>query len=175
MRSGPDKFVFGDYRPYPFFMGYAATYAAKNTDADVRFRDSVGISESYDSYFQYLKEEEFDMIFVESATPSWQHDRAILSAISEVLPDAAIVVAGPITANEETVFKAKSVKSCIKGEYEKSAVKVIEGAEGVFTHDLLTRDEMNDSPFPYMDDLHAHHMGMLILKVRSAAGASLVK
>ena len=29
MRSAPDSFQWGDYRPYPFFMGYAASYAAQ--------------------------------------------------------------------------------------------------------------------------------------------------
>lgn len=27
VRSAPDERRFGDYLPYPFFMGYAATYA----------------------------------------------------------------------------------------------------------------------------------------------------
>ena len=156
MRSQPDKFAWGDYRPYPFFMGYAATYAAQKTGADVTFRDSIALSESYDAYFRYLQEERFDMIFIESATPSWRHDRAIIAAIAEVLPDAEMVVTGPIAANEDTAFKAKSVKAIIKGEYEKGAVKVIAGADGVIGHDLLTREEMNEAPFTYMDALHAH-------------------
>jgi len=32
--SPPDKFRFGNYLPYPFFMGYATTYAARETGAD---------------------------------------------------------------------------------------------------------------------------------------------
>ena len=35
------------YLPYPFFMGYATTYAARETDADVVFRDSIALRESY--------------------------------------------------------------------------------------------------------------------------------
>ncbi len=46
-RSKPDKFRFGDYLPYPYFMGYAMTYAARETGADVRFRDSVALKEAY--------------------------------------------------------------------------------------------------------------------------------
>ena len=156
MRSSPDNFVWGDYRPYPFFMAYAASYADRQTDADVTFRDSIALAESYQSYFAYLRDKCFDLIFIESATPSWQHDRGIIAAIAEVLPEARIVVTGPISANAETVFKLDTVTACIKGEYEKGAVKAIEGATGVIGHDLLTRDEMNASPFPYMDALHAH-------------------
>ena len=67
----------------------------------------------------------------------------ILSAISEVLPDVVIVVRVRLQRMKKQFLASVSRIE----EYEKSAVKVIEGAEGVFTHDLLTRDEMNDSPF----------------------------
>lgn len=156
MRSSPDNYVWGDYRPYPFFMAYAASYAARMTGADITFRDSIALSESYQSYFQFLKDGNFELIFIESATPSWSHDRGIIAAIAEVLPEAAVAVAGPISANEDTVFKVETVTACIKGEYEKGAAKVIEGATGVIDHDLLSREEMNEAPFAYMDELHAH-------------------
>ena len=121
-----------------FLWGMRPLTLPKNTGADVTFRDSIALfRRATIAIFSYLKEERFDIIFIESATPSWQHDRAIIAAISEVLPDAEMVVAGPIAANEDTAFKAKSVKAIIKGEYEKGAVKVIAGADGVFTHDLL--------------------------------------
>ena len=45
MRSSPDNFVWGDYRPYPFFMAYAASYSDRETDADVTFRDSIALAE----------------------------------------------------------------------------------------------------------------------------------
>lgn len=40
VRSRPDHSVWGEYVPYPFFMGYAATYTARATGAKVRLRDS---------------------------------------------------------------------------------------------------------------------------------------
>ena len=155
-RSAPDHFVWGDYRPYPFFMGYAASYVAAKTEAKVTFRDSIAIAESYASYLQYLQAHKFELIFIESATPSWQHDCGVIAAISEVLPDAQIVVTGPISANAETVLKVDGVSACIKGEYEKGAVKVIDGATGIIEHDILSREEMNAAPIPYMDRVHAH-------------------
>ena len=42
VRSKPDQFIYGDYLPYPFFMGYAATYAQKHTQATILYRDSTG-------------------------------------------------------------------------------------------------------------------------------------
>ena len=42
--STPNNPVFGDYSPYPFFLSYAATYAAKHTDFKVRLHDSIATS-----------------------------------------------------------------------------------------------------------------------------------
>ena len=53
--SMPDWFVFGHYVPYPFFMGYAATYVARHTGAESTLRDSVALHESYDTYIAYLR------------------------------------------------------------------------------------------------------------------------
>ena len=41
--STPDNFIFGGYLPYPFFMGYATTYAARATGAQVVMRDSLAL------------------------------------------------------------------------------------------------------------------------------------
>ncbi len=68
---GPDRYVFGDYVPYPFFMGYASTYLAQKTGVDVtmpRQRRPQGIIKSY---FKWLDGQRFDYIFIESASPSW--------------------------------------------------------------------------------------------------------
>lgn len=156
MRCAPDHFQWGDYRPYPFFMGYAASYAARATGSDVRFRDSIALSESYASYFAHLRDERYDLIVIESATPSWTHDRGVIRALVEILPEVRIVVTGPIAARAETVLKAPNVVACVKGEYEKGVVRAIGGETGVIGHDLLTREEMNAAPFPWMDALHAH-------------------
>ena len=156
MRSGPDRFVWGDYRPYPFFMAYAASYAARETDIEMRFRDSIALAESYDAYFRHLREARYDLIFIESATPSWDHDRALIRSLPKMLPEVRVAVTGPISANADSALALDPVVACIKGEYEKGAVRVVEGATGVIEHDLLTREEMNASPFPYMDELHAH-------------------
>lgn len=46
--STPDNFIFGGYLPYPFFMGYATTYAARATGAEVVMRDSLALRELCD-------------------------------------------------------------------------------------------------------------------------------
>lgn len=154
--SAPDRFIFGDYLPYPFFMGHAATYAAKATGADVHFRDSVALRESYRSYYDHLRDARYDMVFVETATPCWDHDREVVRRIKEILPDAKVVITGALAAKGEEVLRDAPVHAVLRGEYEKNAVKVIEGAEGMLDFDLLTVEEMNAAPYPYFDATIAH-------------------
>ena len=153
----PGEFKFGGYLPYPFFLGYAASYAAANTTADVRFRDSIALRETYPQFEEYLVAEHFDYVFIETATPSWEHDSQIVRMIHRVLPACRIVITGPITTTKsDEILSTLPVHACIRGEYEKNAVKVLEGASGVIDFDLMTVAEMNAAPPPYMDETIAH-------------------
>ncbi|MBI1272773.1 MAG: radical SAM protein [Alphaproteobacteria bacterium] len=156
IRSSPDKYVFLDYLPYPFFMGYATTYAGRETGAKTTMRDSIALRESYDSYFKHLQEEKYDVIIIESATPSWEHDGQLIRKIKKMLPDTRIALAGPISSKASKILEDFPIVACIKGEYEKGSVKVIQGAEGVLESNLLTLEEMNAAPYPYYDDTIAH-------------------
>jgi radical SAM superfamily enzyme YgiQ (UPF0313 family) len=156
IRSQPDAFRFGDYLPYPFFMGYAATYAQRALGAQVAFRDSIALRESYRNYFRYLEEGHFDYLFMEIATPSWQHDQHLILAIHKYFPAVKIVVTGPIASTKsEEILEHFPVHACIRGEYEKGSVQVLQGRSGVIDFDLLTKEDMNQAPFPYNDLLHA--------------------
>lgn len=154
--SAPDQFRFGSYLPYPMFMGYAATYVAAKTGAEVVMRDSIALRESYESYFNFLLNNRFDYIFIESATPSWSHDLDLLRAMCNELKGTKIVVTGPIATRRQQLLADAPVHAAILGEYEKGAVRVINGESGVIDFDLLTKDEMNSAPFPYMDATIAH-------------------
>jgi len=156
-RSAPDRFVWGDYLPYPFFLGYAATYAAKETGAQVHLRDSIALRESYESYYRALAREQYEYIFIESASPSWEHDRQVISEIRRRLEHCKIVVTGPITITQSAeILRTLPVHACIRGEYEKGSVRVLKGEEGIIDHDLLSLAEMNAAPFPYFDEIIAH-------------------
>lgn len=154
-QSRPDRAAFGDYVPYPFFMGYAATYLAAKTGAEVVMRDSVVMKESYKSYFRWLEGRHFDYIFIESASPSWEHDMLLLREIKRRKPAAKLVVTGPIATMGPKILSKAPIAAAIKGEYEKGALKVVNGAEGIIDFDLLSVEEMNAAPFPYFDDVIA--------------------
>jgi len=137
-------------------MGYAATYLGKMTGAHVDMRDSIAVRESYESYLLAIAAGSYDFIFIESASPSWEHDSKLIRRIHDVSKGSKIVVAGPITATgHEQIMANLPVHACIRGEYEKGSVKVMNGAAGLIDYDLLTEQEMNESPFPYYDSVIA--------------------
>ena len=154
-RCTPDNARAHDYIPYPFFLGYATTYAANKIGKDkVFFRDSIALSESYNSFYKYLDSihDKIEYFLIESATPSWDHDYNLIKEIKKKYPNLKIVVAGPISTSDEK-WDSDIVHAIIKGEYEKNIIKVLEGQTGLINHDLLTKDEMNDAPIPYYDNM----------------------
>jgi len=152
----PDHFAFGGYLPYPFFMGYAATYARKMTGTQVLFRDSIALRDSYPRYFDFLASDTFDYIVIESASPSWDHDRWMIGEIHKRCPDARIILTGPITTQGKALFDELPIYAAVRGEYEKGVVRALNGASGMVDFDLLSVAEMNEAPFPYYDALHAY-------------------
>ena len=154
-RCTPDNARAHDYIPYPFFLGYATTYAANKIGKDkVFFRDSIALSESYNSFYKYLDSihDKIEYFLIESATPSWDHDYNLIKEIKKKYPNLKIVVAGPISTSDQK-WDSDIVHAIIKGEYEKNIIKVLEGQTGLINHDLLTKDEMNDAPIPYYDNM----------------------
>ncbi len=156
VQSVPDRYVFGDYLPYPFFLGYAAAYVGHYGKAAVVFRDSIALRESYDRYFQFIAHVKFDYLFLESSSPSWEHDYEIILKIHAVSPSTRIVVTGPIViAQHEKILSSLPVVACIKGEYEKGSLRVLQGETGLIDFDFLSQDEMNNAPCFLLDPLHA--------------------
>ena len=154
-RCTPDNARAHDYIPYPFFLGYATTYAANKIGNDkVFFRDSIALSESYNSFYKYLDSihNKIEYFLIESATPSWDHDYNLIKEIKKKYPNLKIVVAGPISTPDEK-WDSDIIHAILKGEYEKNIIKVLEGQTGLINHDLLTKDEMNDAPIPYYDNM----------------------
>lgn len=157
-RSQPDRPHWPEYCPYPFFMGYAATYAMRHVPgATVRLWDSIQNRESYRSFMARLKEYAPDFVVLESASPSWEHDRKLVRAIHATLPGVKIIVTGPIaTADGGRIMDEQPVHACVRGEYEKGVVRAIGGEVGLIDFDMLTEAEMNAAPTPYWDQWQAH-------------------
>lgn len=153
-RCYPDNPRAKDYIPYPYFLGYATTYTSNLIGKDkVYFRDSIALSESYESFFKYLDtlKNKIEFYLIESATPSWDHDYKLIKEIKNKYPNLKIIVAGPISTSDQQ-WDHEIIYAVLKGEYEKNVMKVINGNQGVLEHDLLTLEEMNNAPFPYYDE-----------------------
>ena len=154
--SMPDKWTFGDPCPYPFFMGYAASYIQKNSSAQVFFRDSIALRESYKSWMSYIKKTQPDFLVLESASTLWGHDRRLILQLNKIFPKLRIILTGTIAIQAEKIGTDISLVACVKGEYEKGVLRVLNGAKGILNHELLTEEEMNQAPFPWYDNDHAH-------------------
>ena len=151
VNSRPDQPVPMEYLPFPFFMGYAASYLARNTVAEVQVRDSIALRESYETYFEFVTTAQPEFIVIESATPSWAHDEAIIRTLDKIIPDAKVIVTGPVaSARSVEILALRNVVAAVQGEYEKGVLRAVNGEFGLIPHDLLSVAEMNAAPFPIM-------------------------
>lgn len=153
--AAPDKEERHSYIVYPFFMAHACTYTAKHTGATCLLRDSIALNEGYGSFYKHLQAEKPDIIFIESATPCWEHDKGIIKRIAEFCPEAKIAVCGPIghpsCGHQDEILAMSGVVAVIAGEYEKGCVRVVNGQTGKIPFEMLTKEEMNAAPFPWQD------------------------
>lgn len=145
-----------EYLPYPQFMGFAASWCQRAfPDAEVVLRDSLARRESYETFLNYIASWKPDFVIVETATPSWEHDKHVCRLITEAHPQARIIITGTITTTRGSEIAALGY-SAVHGEYEKGVVKAIQAKEPVIVpHDLLTSQEMNAAPYPMYDEPYA--------------------
>ena len=73
-----------------------------------------------------------------------------VDSIKNKHPHLKIVISGPISTSGKK-WDSNIIHAVLKGEYEKNILKVLNGKDGVFNHDLLTKEEMNEAPLPYYD------------------------
>lgn len=151
----PDRFIWGSYLPFPFFLGYAASWAQRAFPKDeVMLRDSIARGESYDSYKCFLYSWRPDWIVLESGTSSWEHDMEIIKGLAKICPQAKVILTGPVVDNQKVCTEAirEGVVSLVHGEYEQGCVEAIRGHTGEIPHMLMTSADMNAAPIPMMDD-----------------------
>jgi radical SAM superfamily enzyme YgiQ (UPF0313 family) len=150
-RSAPDAPAWGEYLPMPQFMASAAAWCQKHTDAEVILRDSIARRESYETFLAYYAQLRPDFLVVETATPSWGHDRQVLKILEDISPKTRILIVGTITTTHHAEILAIGYTP-IAGEYEKGVVRAIRGEKGYIQHDFLTKEELNSAPFPLYDE-----------------------
>lgn len=148
--STPNNPAPGEYLCFPHFLAYAASYVAKHVPgAAVHLRDSIATREGYFEFYWHCAQEKYDYIVMESATSAWGHDSLAILRINAHCPRTKIIVTGPVTVSRgEEILRKLPVHACVRGEYEKGVVRVLNGEKGLIDFDLLTVDEMNSAPIP---------------------------
>ena len=154
-KSTFNKRDYDDYTPFPHFLAAAASYVKKFTSHQVFFRDSIALCDSYENFYKYLEEKNFDCIVIESQSTSWDHDKKLIEDIKLKFSKLKIILTGPVVNNyKDEDLKGLGIFSACKGEYDKNIISALEIEGKIQNYDLLTIEEMNNSPFPWNDDLH---------------------
>lgn len=154
----PDQFVFGGYIPTPIFLQGAAAWVQRaHPEWTVAVRDSIARGESYGKFFDWLAGFAPDVFVIETGAASWEHDKKLLRALKQRLPDCRIGIAGPPTQDFAARGDFPEADAWILGEFEKTSLAFCEGRDGIIPHNLLTREEMAASPFPIYDEEVWHH------------------
>lgn len=149
----PDEFKFGSYLPYPFFLGSAAAWVKRECpELNVVLRDSIARGESYATFNEFWTAFKPDAVILETGAASWEHDKKYLTLMRGSNPGIRIAVAGPPARDLAKTTEPGVVDAWLLGEYEKNAVKFINGASGVLEFDLITKAEFPAMPFPMFDD-----------------------
>jgi hypothetical protein len=149
----PDDFKFGGYIPFPYFLASAAAWAARELadTVDVEFRDSIARGESYKSFNDYWSAVRPTHVILETGAASWEHDKKYIGLMKSSVVGLKVAVAGPPARELSKTTEPGLVDAWLLGEYEKNAVKFINGATGVLEFDLLTKKELDSAPLPYLD------------------------
>ncbi len=143
------------YKPFPFFLSYAASYAAAHLPAgEIHFRDSLLNDETEEVFLKQVVDGDFDAIVLEVSTPSLVSDKALIRRIHEAAPRSRIILVGQnIAYDGENLLKDLPIFAAIKGEYEKNVLECLrDGRGGLYDFNLLTQQEMNAAPKPIRNE-----------------------
>jgi radical SAM superfamily enzyme YgiQ (UPF0313 family) len=136
--------------PYPFFMGYAASYI-QSSGFEVNILDAVAEEEyDYEKFLEIVRNEHADIVVVECSTPTIDIDVWFANKVAEY---SAVALAGP-HLNEVTVKEIQEqnpqIKYYLLGEYILSSLKMAQTLrEGIYSSEVLK--DVDSIPFPFRD------------------------
>jgi radical SAM superfamily enzyme YgiQ (UPF0313 family) len=139
-----------NYAPYPFFMGYAASYL-QSSGFEVNILDAVAEEEyDFEKFLEIVRNEHADIVVVECSTPTIDMD---VWFANKVAASIAVALAGP-HLNEVTVKeiqeKNPKIKYYLLGEYILSSLKMAQTKkEGTYSSEVLK--DVDSIPFPFRE------------------------
>jgi len=116
----------GGYLPFPVWLATAAAYS-KREGFDTVIRDSLSMGETYESFYQFIKDWAPDFIILESSTPTVRSDLEIATKIRDLLPAVQILFTGLHFEFEEASFLEEhaEIDYTVYGEYDTSVIKLL--------------------------------------------------
>lgn len=135
------------YTPFPFWLATAGALLKKN-GIDSYVRDSIALGETYDSFFSFFQKYNPQILFVETATATLEHDLDLIEQC-KIRQQKLIVVVGGLhneLASPEFLMKHANVDFVIYGEYEVpllNLLKTLVSGKNQFEHvkNLVFRED----------------------------------
>jgi radical SAM superfamily enzyme YgiQ (UPF0313 family) len=118
------------YMPYPFFLGYAASYLRAHSDADVEFLDAAAELQNEVDFLRRLKSSQPDLLVVEAPTVSWNPIMRVLREAKSALPDMKVAVTGlHVTGlGVQALVGQPQVDFALTGEFELTLAELVDRA-----------------------------------------------
>lgn len=110
---------------YPVLLCSCATYVRDNNN-EVKFIDSVILDYDLEKTIEKVKEYNPEIIFIESATPTFPYDRNFVSILKKSLPNVKVLVAGyHVTRYPKESMEGSGIDVIIKGEMDQTTLNVV--------------------------------------------------
>ncbi|AZU46125.1 TPA: radical SAM protein [Aeromonas hydrophila] len=163
------------YKPFPFWLATATSMLNELPGFEVELRDSIALSESYMAFYDAFCVSHPDILVLETASATLDHDLEIIAQLKEFNADLTVVLTGLHIELDSPDFLKKHVgiDYIVYGEYELSLVSLLEALRDKKTLSdvpgLLYRNDdgsvvknafsvgksVTDFPWPYRDPVVA--------------------
>ncbi|RME55541.1 radical SAM protein [Candidatus Woesearchaeota archaeon] len=111
---------------YPILLCTCATYV-RDQGHEVSYIDSVIQNYDLNKTILKIKELKPDIIFIESATPTFSYDKLVIDKLKSEFPVTKVIVAGyHVTTFPVQSMESSKIDIIIKGEMDQTTVNVIE-------------------------------------------------
>lgn len=119
--------LFPPYLPFPFYLAYTASLLKKH-GFEVEILDAIALGWEKEKFFDFLKRHSFDIVLLETSTPSIFNDLEIAREIKTLYPKVKLVLVGPHAGffQREILEENEFIDFVIKGEYEFAFLKLVE-------------------------------------------------
>ncbi len=153
---------------FPFFLAYGTSYL-RSKGVEAHLHDSITLEESHADGLKYVLNNNFDLVVLETSTPSFYKDIVFCADIKKNSPQTHICFSGQhATGCPEEALRKSKADFVLIGEYEKTLLELVSSLEhkretknikGLAfldgdhfvsngRNDLITMEEL---PFPYRD------------------------